>query len=139
MGFTLPLVLLMFRSKSKRLSALAKGLIVPSLCNINEPVVYGTPILLNPILMIPMWLNSLVIPTIVYFALSLGLVTIPYQTVNLGFIPVVFTCFLGNNDWRSLLLLAVVFAVATVIWYPFYKSYEAQEIKNEALEAEAAK
>lgn len=134
LGFTLPLVLLMIKSKSKRLNALGKGVLIPSLCNINEPVVYGTPILLNPILMIPMWLNSLVIPTIVYFALTSGFVTVPYETVNLGFIPVVFTCFLGNHDWRSLILLAIVFIVATVIWYPFFKSYETQEIKDEALE-----
>ena len=109
-----------------------KGFIIPSLCNINEPVVYGAPILLNPILMIPMWINSLIIPTIVYFAFTLNLVTVPYQVVGLGFVPTIFTCWLGNADIiRSLVLLAVVFVVSTLIWYPFFKSFEAQALKNE--------
>ena len=53
-----------------------KGAFIPTLCNINEPIVYGAPIILNPILMIPMWINSIVIPVINYFARKLGFVKI---------------------------------------------------------------
>ena len=131
LGCTLPLVLYMLKSKSKKLKGIAKGAFIPTLCNINEPIVYGAPIILNPILMIPMWINSIVIPIIVYFALTLGFVTIPSQALNLGFIPTFISCFLVNYDLRSYLLLAVAFAVACVVWLPFFKVYETQVLKDE--------
>ena len=78
-----------------------------------------------------MWINSIVIPIIVYFALTLGFVTIPSQALNLGFIPTFISCFLVNYDLRSYLLLAVAFAVACVVWLPFFKVYETQVLKDE--------
>lgn len=132
LGCTLPLVLLMMKSKSKRLRGLAKGTIIPSICNINEPVVYGAPIVMNPILMIPMWLNSIVIPAIVYFTLRSGMVTIPSSAFNMGFIPYGISTFLVNYDFRGLILLVVVFVVAGLIWMPFFKSFENAEMKKEA-------
>lgn len=136
LGCTLPLVLLMLKSKSKRLKGLAKGVVIPSLCNINEPIVYGAPIVLNPILMIPMWINAIIVPTLVYFVLNMGFVSIPAQPFNMGFIPQFVSAFLINYDIRSLLLLAVVFVVSIGVWYPFYKSFETVELKKEEKEGE---
>ena len=136
LGCTLPLVLLMLKSRSKRLKGLAKGVLVPSICNINEPIVYGAPIILNPILMIPMWINAIVVPAIVWLVLNFGFVTIPSQPFNMGFIPQFISAFLVNYDLKSFVLLAIVFVVTIAIWYPFYKSFEANEIKKEENEGE---
>src|SRR5699024_10499291 len=68
-GGTLPLNLMMLGAKSQKLKAISRATILPSLFNINEPFVFGTPIAWNPTLMIPMWLNSLTVPTLVYLTL----------------------------------------------------------------------
>lgn len=105
---------------------------VPSLFNINEPLVYGAPIALNPILMIPMWINGLVIPTIAWLAFSNGLVTIPHAVMNVNQLPFPICSFLATHgDFRVILLVAVMFGVSWLIWWPFFKAHEARTIKEE--------
>lgn len=131
MGTTLPLAFMLIKSKSQRLKAIGKVVAIPSLLNINEPLVFGAPIMLNPLLMIPFWLNAFIIPTLVYVVLNFGLVTIPAKIFNLWFLPAPIQAFLVNNDWRSLILLALVIVVSTAIWYPFWKVYDQQQYKLE--------
>lgn len=134
LGATLPLVLMMLRSRSERLRGVAKGAIIPSLCNINEPIVYGAPIVMNPILMIPMWLNSIILPTIVYIAVHTGILGAPAVAFDLGFIPsVISAAFLYNGSYLvNLLFIAVAFIVSGLIYYPFFKSFEKTELQKEA-------
>lgn len=141
MGATLPLVILMLTAaRSARLKAIGKASIVPSVFNINEPVVFGAPIAFNPILMIPMWINSLIPPAIVYAALSWGLVPIPSRVYQLWYTPFPISTWIVSPGLASLLLLAVVAAIVTAVWFPFLKAYDRQLIREEAAElaAEAA-
>ncbi|MBP1041007.1 PTS sugar transporter subunit IIC [Vagococcus sp. BWB3-3] len=131
MGTTLPLAFMLIKSKSARLKAIGKAGIVPSIFNINEPIVFGAPIMLNPLLMIPFWLNSFINPTIVYFALKSGLVAIPTKVFNLWFIPAPIQGYLVSGDWKGILLSLVVLAVATAIWYPFWKAYDLEQLELE--------
>lgn len=131
MGTTLPLAFMLLFSKSKRLSTIGKAGIVPSLLNINEPIVFGAPIMLNPLLMIPFWLNSFVISTIVYFSLQLGLVVTPAKVFNLWFLPTPFQAYLATEDFRAVLLIVIVLVVSSLIWYPFFKSYEKEQVRLE--------
>lgn len=132
LGCTLPLVLMMLRSKVKRIKGVGKGVIIPALCNINEPVVYGLPIVLNPILMIPMWIISIVIPAITWFAMNMGLVGFPNKPFNLGFVPSIISAFFINNTVvANIILIIVLFLVAGLIWYPFFKTYEKSELAKE--------
>lgn len=132
LGCTLPLVIMMYRSKSKRLKALGKSTLIPSLVNINEPVVYGTPIVWNPTLMIPMWINGALIPAITFLVLRAGWVTIPSQVFGLQFIPYGVSTFLVNYDYRGLILLVVLIVIMTMVWYPFFKAFENTEIAKES-------
>ncbi|MFB3162306.1 PTS transporter subunit EIIC [Neobacillus sp. 179-J 1A1 HS] len=132
MGTTLPLVLMMlFMAKSSHLKAIGKVTIVPSIFNINEPVIFGAPVAFNPILMVPMWLNGLIIPAITYIALNLDLVTIPERLFQLWYMPVGISSLLINSDFRGLLLLAVIVVVSWLIWFPFFKVYDIQQFKKE--------
>lgn len=131
-GGTLALAIFMVMSKSKRIKSIGKAVIGPSILNINEPVIFGAPIAWNPFLMIPMWLNSIIPAAIVWIALHSGLVTIPSKVFNLWYLPFGISTFMVNQDVRGLVLLAVVMAVMALIWFPFFKAYEAQEIKAEA-------
>src|SRR5574337_244779 len=86
LGATLSLsVMMLILSKSAQLKAVGKAVMIPSLFNINEPLVFGAPIAFNPYLMVPMWLNGLLIPTIVYGVMKIGLVTIPSSTFLLWY------------------------------------------------------
>jgi len=98
--------------------------------NINEPVVFGT-VAWNPVLMIPMWIIGFILPTITYFSLKLGLVPIPAAVFSMWYCPVGISSWLVTHDIRGLLLTAVNLAISFVIWLPFFKTYEAQEIKKE--------
>ncbi|GEN86831.1 permease IIC component [Oceanobacillus sojae] len=132
MGTTLPLVIIMLLiAKSNHLKAISRVTIVPSIFNINEPVVFGAPVAFNPILMIPMWLNGIIIPAITYIVLSMGVITLPAEVMQLWYVPIGISTYLVNTDISGLLLLLVNLVVSLIIWYPFVKVYDNQKVNEE--------
>lgn len=130
-GCTLPLVIMMMRSKSQKLSALGKACVVPGIFNINEPVVFGV-IAWNPIMMLPMWITGIVLPTIVWiFTKVIAFAPIPKIVFDLWYVPFPISTWVTTGSLSGLLLMAIVAAVATMIWYPFFKTYEKQCLKEE--------
>jgi len=72
-GGTLGLAILMaFKAKSTHLKELGKLSFIPSLFNINEPIIFGTPIVMNPIMIIPFILNPLIAVSLAYFSMKIG-------------------------------------------------------------------
>ena len=134
-GAPLPLNMLMCRSKSKRLKAMGRICIGPSVFNISEPLMYGTPVVFNPLLMVPMWINALVGPIVVWLAMNLGLLKIPAMSLQVSQIPAPISTVIVTQDMRGLIWFAVLMAVYMVIWYPFFKVYEKEEIEREAAAA----
>ncbi|WP_195576433.1 PTS sugar transporter subunit IIC [Paenibacillus sp. 1001270B_150601_E10] len=134
LGATLPLIVWFLFAKSKKLKSIGRATIVPSLFNINEPVIYGAPIAFNPILMVPMWINGIITPIIVYFALDWGFAEIPSKVFQLWYTPIGISTYIMSG-LNGLILLAVVLAIIFAVWYPFYKIYDAQELKKEQEEA----
>jgi len=143
MGCTLMLSFLLLRARSKKLRTIGKIAIVPSIMNINEPLVFGVPIALNPILFIPFVLSQFLTCTITWIVLSLHLVAIPAHVFNLWFIPIPLIAWFATQDIRALFLLAFNIFVTFVVWYPFFKVYDNQQVAAEeeavALEAKKAK
>lgn len=130
-GCTLPLVLLMlFATKSKRMKALGKACILPSIFNINEPVVFGT-VVWNPYLMIPLWINGIVLPLITSLWFKAGLSPIPHSLMQMWCIPFPFVTWIVSPAISSLILLLILFVVGGLIWYPFLKVYDNSLIKEE--------
>ena len=136
-GCTLTLNVHMLLSKSKRLKSLGKVCIGPSIFNINEPVVFGAPIVFNPILMLPMWINTLVSAVIIWFVMSWGWLAVPAASVTTGQIPAPIGYIIVTGDWRAIIFWVLIFVVTFLIWKPFFKVYEKQIMKEEA-EEEAA-
>lgn len=136
-GCTLTLNVHMLLSKSKRLKSLEKVCIGPSIFNINEPVVFGAPIVFNPILMLPMWINTLVSAVIIWFVMSWGWLDVPAASVTTGQIPAPIGYIIVTGDWRAIIFWVLIFVVTFLIWKPFFKVYEKQVMKEEA-EEEAA-
>ena len=129
-GLTLGLVLLMMRSKAKSLKSIGTVSIVPSLFGINEPVIFGAPIILNPFMFIPFVFGPLVITVITYVAMSSGLVGMPIANPP-GFLPPGGGAFLMTLDWKCVVLVFVCLIIMTLIYYPFFKAMEADELKKE--------
>lgn len=133
-GYTMILAILLLTAKSGRLKAIGRATFLPSLFNINEPLVYGAPIVFNPMLMIPFWLNGVVIPAITYLVLSMGWVMIPAKAFQLWYLPYPISTYLVNGDLKGILLFLFLAGISLCIWYPFFKVYDNTELKNEQLE-----
>lgn len=130
-GSPLPLIAMMLKSKSKKLRQFAKVTIGPAIFNISEPIMYGLPIVFNPIMMIPMWINSIVGSVLLWFIFRAGLLSIPAISLQTGSLPAPITTVMICQDWRGILWWVFFFALYAVIWYPFYKAYEKQMVAEE--------
>ncbi|OPA81016.1 PTS cellobiose transporter subunit IIC [Paenibacillus selenitireducens] len=130
LGATLPLVIWFLFAKSKKLKSIGRATIVPSLFNINEPVIYGAPVAFNPLLMVPMWINGLISPIIVYLVLDAGWVDIPSKVFQLWYTPIGLSTFILTGV-KGLILLAVVLLIIFIVWLPFFRAYDMQELKKE--------
>lgn len=128
---TLGLNILMCFSKSKQLKTLGRVFIAPSIFNINEPVMFGAPVVFNPLLMLPAWINSIVGAVYVWVLMSTGLLNIPEKMIQVGQIPAPFTSVMITEDMRAILWWVVLFVIYLVIWYPFFKAYEKQKVTEE--------
>lgn len=128
---TMPLVLLMLRSRSKELKALGRACIVPAVFNINEPVVFGA-IAWNPILMVPMWLQGLIIPLFTWFGTKvIQFAPIPRVQFELWYCPYPISTWLATGSIRAVIFVAISFVLSGLIWYPFFKVYEKQLLEKE--------
>lgn len=134
-GATLALNLLMLRSKAANLRTIGRIFIVPSIFNINEPLVYGTPIVYNPLLMIPMWINGITGPTILWAFMNFGWMNAPTQPNFVGQVPAPISSVLFTNDFRAVLCWALLLLVYLATWYPFFKAYERQLLTGAVEEA----
>ncbi|EMG27257.1 PTS system transporter subunit IIC [Listeria fleischmannii 1991] len=131
-GTTLALaVMMVFLTKSAQLKAIGKATIIPSIFNINEPLVFGAPIAFNPYLMIPMWINAILVPSIAYGAMYFGFVNIPSETFLLWYMPYPFTSYLATQDFRAVILAIVIFVITWFVFLPFLRAYDNSLLKKE--------
>lgn len=134
-GSPLPLVAMMLKSKSKKLRQFAAVTVGPAIFNISEPIMYGLPVVFNPIMMIPMWINSVVGSCLLWVIFRLNLLNIPAVSLQTGSLPAPITTVMICQDWRGILWYVVFFALYALIWYPFYKAFERQTLAEENAEA----
>ncbi|VOB45064.1 PTS system transporter subunit IIC [Streptococcus pneumoniae] len=130
-GATLGLCLyIAFASKSEQLKAIGRASVVPALFNINEPLIFGLPIIYNPALAIPFILAPMVTATIYYVANSLNFIKpiiaqVPWPT------PVGIGAFLGTADLRAVLVALVCAFAAFLVYLPFIRVYDQKLVKEE--------
>lgn len=137
-GCTLSLVLLMaFSAKSNQLKALGRACLVPAIFNINEPCVFGV-VAWNPIMMIPMWLQGIVLPLVAYvFTKVIPLGAIPSMLFNMWYCPFPIATFLTCGTAGSIVLMFIIFVVSGLIWMPFFRTYDKQLVDAETAESES--
>ncbi|WP_285023735.1 PTS sugar transporter subunit IIC [Lactococcus garvieae] len=131
-GVTLVLVFLLFTCKAKYLRDMAKLCVLPGVFNINEPLIFGMPLMMNPVFTIPFVVNPIILTITSYSAIKLGLVNgfvanVPWT------LPAPIGAYLATgNDWRVIILVVVNLVIAGIIYYPFVKMYDKQMLEEEA-------
>ncbi len=133
---TLMLNLVMFRSKSKTHRDLAKLALPAGIFNINEPILFGLPIVLNPVLIVPALIGQVICVFTTWFAFGTGLVPgMGNPTAALWNLPVPLAAFLCTNSWQAIVLTVVNMIIQGIIYIPFYRIAEKQMVEIETGEA----
>ena len=123
-------------AKSKQFKALGKISAVPAIFNINEPILFGLPIVMNPLMAVPFIMTPIVVGIIEYFAIATGLcpmysgVYVPWTTP-----PIISGLIAGG--WRTALLQVVMIVVSVVIYLPFVRKLDLAALENEKAAAES--
>lgn len=134
-GNTVSLAAIMaFMCKSKRLKSLGKLSVLPGIFNVNEPVIFGLPLVLNPMMAIPFFIVPPVTVLISYAAMAIGLVPFPTGVTVPWTMPAPFSGWMMCNDIRGGILQIVVIIIGGLIYYPFIKSLDKQYLKEELTE-----
>ena len=136
-GATLGLAFLAMTSKSKQIKTVGRLGVIPALFNINEPLIFGLPIMYNPTLLIPFIVAMPLNGVITYICMSTGIVskTFSYGGWNM---PAPISAFIATLDVKAILLVLVLIVVDVLIYLPFFKVYEKQKLAEEAASAEEA-
>ena len=127
-GGSLGLVLLMIRSKVSEYRTIGKLSLIPGICSINEPVIFGLPIVFNPILAIPFLITPVISLLLTYIAQSVSLISVGF-IVDPSFTPFFAQAYLSSMDWRNIVFCFVLILISVVIYYPFFKVMENNKTK----------
>lgn len=129
-GATLGLCLLLLKSKSAELKTLGKLSIGPAFFNINEPIIFGLPMVLNPMMMIPFIfvpvVNTIITYSCMYFGIvGKGVIETPWTT------PAPLGAALGCMDIKAGVLVIGLIILDMILYYPFFKLMEKQKLEEE--------
>lgn len=131
-GMTLiVLIIILGFMKSRQLKEVGKLALPAGIFNVNEPTIFGLPIVLNPTIAIPWILAPIVATGVAYFAMATGLVPMTTGVAVPWTVPVFISGMLATNSIRGGLLQLVQMAVVAAIWFPFLKAWDKSNIKIE--------
>ncbi len=131
-GSTLSLLIAMLLfCRSKRVKELGKLALIPGIFGINEPLVFGLPIVLNPMILIPFMLVPTINIVISYVCMSIGLVPLCSGVAIPWTMPVVLSGFLSTG-WQGAVLQLLLLIMGVFIYMPFIKMMDKQYLTDEA-------
>lgn len=130
-GITFGIVVAMlFTAKSQQYKSLGKASIVPALFNINEPVTFGFPIVMNPMMFIPFVLVPVLAALVVYGAIAIGFVQ-PFSGVLLPWSTPMIISGLLVAGWQGAVLQIIILAISVFVYYPFFKKQDLMAYESE--------
>lgn len=130
-GFTGALLIGIFLvAKSKRLKQLSKLAAPAAIFNINEPIIFGLPIVLNPLMLIPFLLTPVVLCTLTYIVIYIGWVP-PTSGISIPWTTPIFISGFLTTGISGVVLQGVNLIIATVIYIPFIKVLDKQYLHEE--------
>jgi PTS system cellobiose-specific IIC component len=128
-------VLMAFKSKSQQLKILGKIALPTSLVRINEPLVFGIPIVLNPTLAIPFVLMPVLGVTIAYIATIFEIIPRMIGILPALGIPIIINA-LMQGSWKFVALQVIIIAISFIVYYPFFKKLDAEKLEMESRDRE---
>ena len=133
-GMTLGVVvcILMF-AKSRQLKEVGKLSGPAGVFNVNEPMIFGLPIVMNPIILIPWIISPIVVVAFSYIVMRLGIVPPPTGVAVPWTVPIFFSGVLATNSVLGGILQLVNLAIVSAIWFPFVKLLDKQYCLNESI------
>ena len=133
-GMTIGLIIAMLIvARSSRLKTMSKLAVVPSLFNINEPLVFGLPIVFNPLMLIPITIAPIVSVLICYASISIGFMPLFTGVIAPWSTPPLIGGFLVAG-WQGAVTQVVAIAASVLVYYPFVKALDNQYRKEELVE-----
>ena len=119
-GATLGLAIAMFLSKKDHIKSIGKISLIPGLFNINEPIIFGFPVVFNPIMAIPFILAPVISVIMVYTSIATGIVE-PFRAISVPWTtPFIISGFLIGGVKAAILQIAV-FSMTVAVYFPFFK------------------
>ena len=131
-GATIALALVMWNSKDPGYRKVSRLSLPTQIFQINEPIFFGFPIVLNPILMIPYILNALILTTGSYLLIHWHVIQKPFVNVPWTTPPIIGHYLVSGGDWKAAVWGAASIAIAMAVYYPFAKIAERQRLNAEA-------
>ena len=131
-GMTLAVVfaILVFM-KSKQMKQVGKLGLGPGIFNVNEPIIFGLPIVMNPIIIVPWILAPMIVTLVSYFAMSSGIVPPPTGVAVPWTVPFFINGIMATNSLAGGILQLVNMAIVFVIWFPFLKTVDRLNVQKE--------
>ncbi len=140
-GATLGLVALMAFSRSAHLKSLGRMSAIPGFFQINEPVIFGSPIVMNPTLFLPFVFVPVINAIVAYIAVHSGFVGMSIATLPWTTPALIGASWGAGWTFMPVVLVSLIFVMDIILYYPFFKMYErellAQEEPKEETEAQA--
>lgn len=128
------LIVMLICCKSKQNRSVARVSAIPCLFNINEPMIFGIPTVLNVFTYIPMIICGIVNFTTAYLLMSANIIGRPFVTLPFT-VPAPLNAFLSSMDWKAVVVWFILMIVDCFIMFPFMKYYDNQLLAQEKEEA----
>lgn len=130
-GITFGLVLAMLMAaKSQQYKALGKVAVLPALFNVNEPIIFGFPIVMNPIMFVPFMLVPVLSAVLVYGSIAIGFMT-PFAGVTLPWSTPAIISGLMVGGWQGAVVQLLILVLSSIIYYPFFRIQDGMAYSNE--------
>lgn len=131
-GATLSLaILLAFCSKSKFSKTMGAVTLIPAIFNINEPLIFGIPIIMNPYFVAPFVLAPTAMAGVTYIAMKLHLVAFPTAVAPWTLPGPIGAWMATGFDWRAAVLCVINIIISLLIYWPFFKAFDNNQLKLE--------
>jgi PTS system cellobiose-specific IIC component len=121
-GATIALALLLVNSSDPGFRTISRMSLPTQIFQINEPIFFGLPIVLNPVFMIPYILNALILTTGSYLLMHWGVIHKPFVNVPWTTPPIIGHYLVSGGDWRAAVWGAVSIVIAMVVYFPFARA-----------------
>lgn len=131
-GATIGLALVLWNSKEPGFRKVSRLSMATQIFQINEPIFFGMPIVLNPIFMIPYVLNAMILTTCSYLLMSWNVIERPFVNVPWTTPPIIGHYLVTGGDWKAAVWGVISIMMAVAVYFPFAKIAERERLKAEA-------